>query len=85
LKQAAANNLAPYLQALLGKIVYEVKVVSSIITKDGFKQTGTTQRIQTGTFANGTPKYKTVTNKFATLIVYAITDKGSRARLPQLF
>lgn len=81
LRQAAANNLAPYLNALLGKIVYEVKVVSSIITKEGFRQSGTTQQIQTGTNANGTPKYKTVTNKFATLVVYALTDKGSRAKL----
>lgn len=81
LKQAAANNLTPYLNALLGKIVYEVKVVSSIITKEGFKQSGTTQQIQNGAYSNGTPKYKTVTNKFATLTVYALTDKGSRAKL----
>lgn len=81
LRQAASNNLASYLNTLLGKVVYEVKVVSSIITKEGFKQTGITQRIQTGTYSNGTPKYKTVTNKFATIVVYAITDKGSRAKL----
>jgi len=81
MRSAAANNLAPFLAALPGKIVYEVKVVSSIITKDGFKQTGTTQRVKTGTYSNGTPKYKTVTNKFATLVVYALTDKGSRAKL----
>lgn len=81
LRNAAANNLAPFLSSLLGKIVYEVKVVSSVITKDGFKQTGTTQRIQTGTDQYGNPKYKTVTNKFATLVVYAITDKGVRAKL----
>lgn len=81
LRTAAANNLAPFLAALPGKIVYEVKVVSSIITREGFRQTGRTQRIQTGTYANGQPKYKTVTNKFATLVVYALTDKGSRAKL----
>lgn len=81
LRQAAANNLAPYLNSLLGKIVYEVKVVSSIITKEGFKQSGTTQKIITGYDTSGNPKYKTVTNKFATLVVYALTDKGSRAKL----
>lgn len=81
LLQAAANNLTPFLNTLLGKIVYEVKVVPSIITKEGFKQTGITQQIRTGTFADGNPKYKTVTNKFATLTVYALTDKGSRAKL----
>lgn len=81
LRQAAANNLAPFLSTLLGKIVYEVKVVSSIITKEGFRQNGTSQRIVSGTNSDGTPKYKTVTNKFATLVVYALTDKGSRAKL----
>lgn len=81
LREAASNNLAPFLNTLLGKIVYEVKIVSSVISKDGFRQTGTTQRVKTGTYANGTPKYKTVTNKFATLVVYALTDKGSRAKL----
>lgn len=81
LKTAAANNLAPFLAALPGKIVYEVKIVAQVITKEGFTQRGTTQKIQTGTYANGSPKYKTVTNKFATLVVYALTDKGSRAKL----
>ena len=81
LREAAANNLAPFLNTLLGKIVYEVKVVASVITKDGFKQSGTTQRIQTGTDKNGNATYKTVTNKFAILVVYALTDKGTRAKL----
>lgn len=81
LRDAASNNLAPFLNSLLGKIVYEVKVVASVITKDGFKQTGAAQQIRTGTYSNGNPKYKTVVNKFATLTVYALTDKGSRAKL----
>lgn len=81
MKTAAANNLVPFLRALPGRVVYELKVVSSVTLKDGFKQTGTTQQVQTGTYANGKPKYKTVTNKFAVLDVFAITDKGSRAKL----
>lgn len=81
LKTAAANNLAPFLASLPGKVVYEVKVVSSITTKDGFKQTGTVQKLVTGKNKNGTLRYKTVSNKFATLVLYALTDKGSRARL----
>lgn len=84
LQVAAQNNLASWLTALPGKIVYEVKIVSSVITKDGFKQSGTTQQIPNGTFANGTQKYKTVTNKFAVLIIYAITDKGTRTKLTQI-
>lgn len=81
LRDAAANNLAPFLASLPAKVVYEVKVVSSIITKDGFKQTGTTRQVQAGTYSNGTPKYKTITNKFATLVLYIITDRGTRTKL----
>lgn len=81
LKVAAVNNLSTYLNTLLGKIVYEIKIVSSVTGANGFKQTGTAQKIQTGTTKAGTPTYKTVVNKFATLIIYAVTDKGSRAKL----
>lgn len=81
LRQAAANNLAPFLETVLGKIIYEVKIVSSIITKDGFKQTGTVQQIRSGTTATGAPKYKTVVNKFATLNLYVMTDKGVRSKI----
>lgn len=81
LRTAAANNLAPFLASLPSKVVYEVKVVSSIVTKDGFRQRGTTQQVLTGYYKNGQPKYKTVTNKFATLILYILTDKGSRTKI----
>ena len=81
LEEAASNNLSTYLASVLGKIVYEVKIVSSIITKEGFKQTGVSQQIRNGSNKDGTPKYKTVTNKFATLNVYALTEKGTRAKL----
>lgn len=81
LRQAAANNLAPFLETILGKIIYEVKIVSSIITKDGFKQTGTVQQIRSGTTSTGAPKYKTVVNKFATLNLYVMTDKGVRSKI----
>lgn len=81
LRSAAANNLAPFLAALPAKVTYEIKVVSSIVTANGFRQTGTTQKVQTGTNKDGTPKYKTVTNKFATLILYILTDRGTRTKL----
>lgn len=81
LKSAAANNLAPFLAALPSKVTYEIKVVSSIITANGFRQTGTTQRVQTGTNKDGSPKYKTVTNKFAVLYLYILSDRGTRTKL----
>lgn len=81
LKQAAANNLTPYLQSLLSKIVYEIKIVSSYVAKDGTTQRGITQQVRNGSYQDGRPKYKTVTNKFATLNVYAVSDKGVRTKL----
>lgn len=84
LQVAAQNNLASWLAALPSRIVYEVKIVTSVITADGFKQTGTTQQIPNGTYSNGTQKYKTVTNKFAILVIYALTDKGARSKLAQI-
>lgn len=81
MKQAAANNLAPFLASLASRVSYELKVVSSIVTKDGFRQTGQTQQIQTGTYKDGTPKYKTVTNRFAVVDLYIKNDKNSRTKL----
>ena len=81
LKTAATNNLAPFLQSLPGKVIYEIKIVSSITTANGFKQTGTTQKIQTGKTKAGAPIYKTVTNKFATLILYIMNDKNTKSKI----
>lgn len=81
LQDAAQNNLAAYLLALPGKIVYEVKLVSRIVTASGFAQTGTTQQLVSGYDTYGKPKYRTVTNKFATLTLYFMTDKGTRSKI----
>jgi len=81
LQRAAENNLASFIMALPGKIIYEIKIVSSVTSKDGFTQRGTTQKIITGYFTSGAPKYKTVTNKFAQLKIYVITEKGTRTNI----
>lgn len=84
LRAAAANNLSPFLQSLIGKIVYEVKIVPSIITKEGFKQTGTVQQVRNGSYADGKPKYKSVYNKFAVMDLFVITDKGARTKIQSI-
>lgn len=81
LKQASSNNLAPFLVALPSRVRYEIKVVSSITTKDGFTQKGTAQQVKVGTYQNGSPKYKTVVNKFAVMDLFILTDKGTRTKL----
>jgi hypothetical protein len=77
----AASNLAPWLQSLPTKITYQVKVVSSITSKDGFVQKGSVVQIISGYDSKGQPKYKTVVNKFATLEMYILTDKQQRVKV----
>jgi hypothetical protein len=36
LQQSAINNLVPFVASLSGRIVYELKIVSSVLTADGF-------------------------------------------------
>lgn len=84
LQDAAQNNLAPWLLSLPSKIIYEVKIVSSVTTKDGFKQSGQSRQVISGYNSNGTPRYKTVTNKFATLTLYILTDKGVKSKIGQI-
>lgn len=81
LVDSASVNLANFLTALPSRVIYEIKIVSSITTKDGFTQRGSTNQIQVGTYSNGAPKYKTVTNKFAVLNLYILTDKGTKSKI----
>jgi hypothetical protein len=84
LKQAVENNLAPFIAALPNKIVYEIKIVSSVTGTNGFVQHGASHQVAVGQYANGTTKYKTVVNKFAVLNLYLVTDKGSRSKLSSI-
>ena len=81
LKQASSNNLAPFLAALPSRVRYEIKVVSSITTKDGFTQKGNAQQVKIGTYADGKPKYKTVVNKFAVMDLYIFTDRNTKTKI----
>lgn len=81
LKQASSNNLAPFLAALPSRVRYEIKVVSSITTKDGFTQKGNAQQIKVGTYQDGKPKYKTVVNKFAVMDLYIFTDRNTKTKI----
>lgn len=84
LKEAAQNNLAPFIQALPGKIIYEIKIVSSVTTKDGFRRTGEAQKVLSKYTAAGVPLYKTVVNKFAVLDISIMTDKLSKAKISSI-
>jgi len=81
LKDSAHNNLVPFITSLPRLVTYEIKVVASILTKDGFRQVGTAQRIVSGKNQDGTNRYKTVVNKFAVLDLFIKTSTGSRTKL----
>lgn len=84
LQAAAQNNLAPFLASLAGRVVYEIKIVASITTKDGFTQRGTAQQIVSGYTKEGKPKYRTVVNKFAVLNLFILTERGTRTKITQI-
>lgn len=84
LRLAAENNLSSFLVALPGKIVYELKVVPTITTKDGFKQRGMNQRIISGYTKDGAPKYKNVINKFAVIDIYVFTARNIKTKIQQV-
>lgn len=84
LKTAAENNLSAYLVSLPGKVVYQISVVASVTTKDGFTQRGQARQIQVGTYTDGRPKFKTVVNKFAVADIFILNDKGGRTKLTRI-
>lgn len=84
LETAAANNLAPFIASLPGRIRYEIKTVTNVTSADGFTQRGTTQRIVVGAYANGQPKYKTVTNRFAVMTLFITNKGGGKTQLAQI-
>jgi len=84
LVDAARNNLSSWLSGLLGRVIYEIKIVSSITTKDGIILRGTAQKIVSSYTTKGTPRHKTMINKFAVLGMYILNDKGSRVKLAQI-
>lgn len=79
--EAAFNNLAPFIAALPARMSYEIKVVPSIKTASGFTQRGTAQRVVSGYNRDGSPKYRTVVNKFAIMDIYVRTDRGSQTKI----
>ena len=76
LKSAAKINLAAFTQSLPGRFYYEVAIVNSIKTQAGFTQKGSAVRIVSSYNKDGTPRYKTVYNKFAVMKVGVTAPNG---------
>lgn len=84
LKEAAHTNISPFIAALGSRLSYEIKIVPSVKTADGFTQRGTAQRVISGYNRDGSPKYRTVINKFAVAYIYVRTEKGSQTKITTL-
>ncbi len=83
LQQAINNNVASYLASLPSRVVYEIKVVSSVVV-NGVKKIGQSTQVPSGSNKDGTTKYKSVLNKFAVADLYILTDKGTRSKLTSI-
>lgn len=84
LKDAAKNNLTAFVTSLPGMFYYEIAIVSSVKTKGGFSQQGSSVRVQTGTHKNGTPIYKTIYNKFAVMRIGIHDTNGRTVKLREI-
>lgn len=81
LELGAVSNLVPFIKALPGRVAYEIKIVTSVTDKQGFRREGQKQQIVVGYYKNGNPKYKTITNKWAVMNLYAFGSRGQKTKL----
>jgi len=81
LTQAAHNNIAPFIAAIGSQMSYEIKLVSSVKTASGFTQRGTVQKVVSGYNKDGSPKYRTVVNRFAVAEISIKTDRGTQSKI----
>lgn len=84
LQLAAQTNLAAFLTAMPGRLVYELKLVTSLINRDGVGIYGTRNQVITGYKKDGTPRYRSVTNRFAVLDIYVVKKGGTRTKLDSI-
>lgn len=84
LNTAIENNLPAFLTALPRRILYELKIISTVITKDGYKLYGATQQVISKYKKDGTPQYKTVTNRFAVIDIYVWTARNVKSKIDSI-
>lgn len=81
LRVAAQNNLAAWQVGLPGRIIHELKIVTSVTNKDGTRRVGSTQQVIRGYKKDGSPVYKTITNKFAVIDLFIFTARNVRSKI----
>ena len=84
LQEAFINNVNSFNSAVLSKLIYEIKIVPSVTTKDGFTQRGTSQRIISKISKSGVITYKTVVNKFAVADIFALSEGTPRKKIARV-
>ena len=80
----AREALINFLRSIPGRIVYDIKLVTSYIDEKGIKQEAVRQIKQVGVDAAGKARMKTLTNRFAIIDVYAAGAGGRRTRIDRL-
>jgi hypothetical protein len=84
LRNVAQTNAAAFLATLPGRVVYELKIVNSVIAADGSKRVGATVQVPNGRTASGATKYKYVNNKFAVMSLYLVKKEGTRTKITDI-
>jgi hypothetical protein len=84
LAYAVMNNLSVFFEALPARLEYVLSVVQTITLKDGTKLIGKIQQVEIGRNKDGTPKYQTISNKYAVLDIFIKTEDGSRKKLSRI-
>ena len=84
LEEAARNNISAYLATLGGKLSYEIRIVPTVQTADGLRLTGGAQRVISSYNADGSPRHKTVINKFAVADIFIFTERNTRTKIKRI-
>lgn len=84
LRNAALANLVPFVNGIQNRLQYDIKIVSSVTSRDGFKQTGAAQKVLVGYNKKGAPKYKTLVNRFAVMHLFMLSDTKHRFKVATL-
>lgn len=79
--QSAQNNLSAFVGSLPSRLIYDIRIVTSVTTKDGDVRYGRAVTVPTYIDKYGNQKTKTIRNKFAVLDVYVKNEKGARVKM----
>lgn len=84
LEQSARQNIGSFIAALGGRLSYDIRFVPSVVTKNGLQIRGQSQRIVSSYNKDGSPRFKTVVNKFAVADIFVFTERRTRTKIQRI-